>query len=52
MSNEREVSWTELGRTTSDEFIEDRKEGGHEVNWKKFLGTGVKYVNSRTMIYF
>ena len=25
-------SWTELGRTTSDEFIEDRKEGGHEVN--------------------
>ena len=29
-------------RTTSDKFIEDRKEGGHEVNEKKFLGAGVK----------
>ena len=28
----REVM-SESDRTTSDEFIEDRKAGGHEVNW-------------------
>ena len=27
-----EVMRDKLDRTTSDEFIEDRKEGGHEVN--------------------
>ena len=31
MSNDR-GKLNRLGRTTSDEFIEDRKEGGHEVN--------------------
>ena len=36
MSDDREVSWNELDRTASGEFIEDRKEGGHEVNCRSF----------------
>ena len=36
----------------SDEFIDDRKEGGHRVNYEKFKYAEVKYVNSMSFTCF
>ena len=38
MSNDRELVGKELGRTTSDEFIEERKEGVNCVEVSRCCG--------------